>query len=63
MKEKKNQKKDILNIEQNFTDDKLDILTKKQEEILDLREKRLKGQLCIRSKSKWFEEGEHFIRG
>ena len=49
--------KDILLIEQNLTDDKLDILTKKQEEILEIRKNRLKGQ-CIRSKSKWIEEGE-----
>ena len=49
--------KGILLIEQNLTDDKLDILIKKQEEILEIRKNRLKGQ-CIRSKSKWIEEGE-----
>ena len=39
MKEKKNQKKDILLIEPNLTDNRLDLLTKKQEEILEIRKK------------------------
>ena len=47
MKEKKELEKDILLIEQNLTDDKLEILTKQQEEILAIRNNRQKGQCII----------------
>lgn len=48
---------EITCLEQNFTENSLDLLSNKQDELLNIRKNRLKGQ-CIRSKSKWIDEGE-----
>lgn len=57
MKERKKLEKDILSFEQNLTENSLNSLSDKQDELLNIRKNRLKGH-CIRSKSKWIGEGE-----
>lgn len=49
--------KDIVSLEQNLTEDSLNSLSDKQDELLNIGKNRLKGH-CIRSKSKWIDEGE-----
>lgn len=61
-KKKQNQRKlklekEITEIEQNLTQNTIDELNEKQNELEQIRSNILKGQ-CIRSKAKWIEEGE-----
>lgn len=49
--------KEILILEQNLGEQSLPDITSKQNELENIRKERLKGQ-CLRSRSKWIEEGE-----
>lgn len=49
--------KEIACLEQKLRENSLDLLSNKQDELLNIRKNRLKGQ-CIRSKSKWIDERE-----
>lgn len=50
-------KKEILNLEQNLTQDSSQQLEEKHNELEEFRNIRLKGQ-CIRSKANWIDQGE-----
>lgn len=49
--------KEIQILEQNLGEQSLPDITSKQNELENIRKERLKGQ-CLRSRSKWIEEGE-----